>query len=255
MATPERAPLGAAIAVVIALVTLTGPLMTPLMIGITALLVLLVALGWAVLLELSTPRSSAVVILMIGWLALASVVVTANAFAPLHVLAMCGAVGLVTAFLQQMVRRHRVRLTASLTGTVSGMLVALVSSTWLIAAMDAAAVGLVPVVTSASAGLALALLAFAAPLPDALRAPFGIVAGTAAVVAVGMSLTAATPTVLAALGALGLVVTLSAAAAHRLLGSLLRARAPLAALAVAATPLATAGVVVLIGVRAIAALS
>lgn len=243
MTSPERAPLGAALALVVALVSLSGaPL---LMIAMVAVLVVFTAVGWPVLLELATPKGSAAVIAFSGLLTLALVTITAGSAPPLRITAISAAIGTLLAFIHQMQRRTREGLTASLTATVAGTLVAVSSSAWLIVLVDAPQRGALPLVAATAVGGAVALLIAASPLSAGPACVLAALLSGGATLAVGLAAAPDGPLGLAVLAGLGAVVGIASASAHVLLASLLRSHEPLAVLAVGAVPLATAGVIAL----------
>lgn len=244
MTSPERAPLGAALALVVALVSLAGAPAPILMVAVGAVLTVFTALGWPALLELATPKGSAAVIAVSGLLTLVLVVLTADDAPPLRVAAISAAVGTLLAFIHQMQRRSREGLTVSLTATVAGTLVAVSASAWLIALVDAGQRGTLPLVTATAVGTAVALLIASSPLPAGPACVLGALLGGGTTFTVGLAAAEGTQALIA-LGAVGAVAGLASASAHVLLASLLRSREPLAALAVGAVPLATAGVIAL----------
>ncbi|WP_114853572.1 hypothetical protein [Brachybacterium sp. YJGR34] len=239
MTAPERAPLGAALALLLMLVSLTGALSPLLMALAVALLALLIGIAWPTLLELPSALGTRIVVIAAGVLgALASIVAPERVPAISAVVMVC-AVGVFASFAHQMVRRDRRGLTASLTGTVAGVFVSALAATWVIAQANAVEHGGTSLITAIAAGLGATLLLDATSLPGRLRFTLSAVAGTAvtavlAVVLAGISPLLAVP--------VGLVTAIAAASAHLLVGSSLVAKEPVPSLAVAAVPVATVGV-------------
>lgn len=240
MSAPERAPLGAALAMLLTVVSLTGAHSPVLMAGAIGALSVLLAVSWPELLELPSPAGTRLVVGASGMagagLALLSGQDLTGASA---VLMVCGA-GVFASFVHQMLRRDRHQLTASLTGTVSGVFIAAISACWVLAQAQAVAEGGTGVVTAISAGLAAALLLNALPAPALARLLIAIIAGTAVTMLVA---TAVTGHDMWLMGGIGLVVTISASCAQLLLGSSLVSAEPVPSLAPAAGSVATVGVV------------
>ncbi|APX32901.1 hypothetical protein BH708_09435 [Brachybacterium sp. P6-10-X1] len=239
MTAPERAPLGAALALLLALVSLTGPASPTLMAGAVALLTLLVALAWPDLLELPSPVGTRAVLAGVGVAGAVLAASSTDRFSPISGIVMVCAVGVFAAFAHQMLRSDRRDLTASLTGTIAGVFVAGISATWVLAQTEAISSGRSGLVAAVAAGLAATLLLNATPLPPTLRSIVSALAG--------IGVTALLATSLAGLGlliaaGLGLLITIGAGCAQLLVGSSLVAREPVPSLAVGAVPVATAGV-------------
>lgn len=240
MTVPERAPLGAALALLLAVVSLTGPLSPLLMAGALALITLLIGIAWPGLLELPSAMGTRVVVAGSGILGALITVLGPGRFTPISGVVMVCALGMFAAFAHQMVRPERRDLTASLTGTVAGVFVAAISASWIIAQSAAVEAGSTGVVTALAAGLSATLLLNATPLPSLPRLLLSVVAGTGVTLALAATL-AGLDVLLGA--AIGLVTAIGAGCAHLLTGSSLVAREPVPALAVAAVPVATVGVV------------
>lgn len=253
MTAPERAPLGAALALLLTVTSLAGslsPVLTAVAIGAMAIMV---AAGWTDLLELPDALGSRIVIIATGVVGAALTLAGTGGPTPLQGVAIVAAAGLLAAFAQQMLRRDRRALTLSLTGTVSGSLLVALSCCWTLAAAESAGTPAAGIVTAAAAGLTVALLLEDTPLPGALRLPLAMLAA-AAVTGLLCAQLGDVPGLLAAapalLGAgLGLLLGLGAGGVHQLLGSTLVSREPTASLAVAAAPVGTIGVAVLMAVR------
>lgn len=239
MSAPERAPLGAALALLVALVSLTGPISPMLMAGTAALLGVLIGLSWSELLELPSRAGTRTVIILVG---LAASLVTAfggERVDPVGGVLMVSALGVLAAFLHQMLRRDRRDLTASLTGTVAGAFVSGLAATWVLAQQQAETGGPTGVVTAVATGLAATLLLNATMLPSTLRFLLSGAAGAALTAAIAVSLAAVS---LPMAIVLGLVSAVGSSSAHLLVGSSLVAREPVPSIAVAAVPVATVGV-------------
>lgn len=240
MTAPERTPLGAALALLLTVVALTGAASPALMAATVAALALLVALAWPDLLELPSPRGTRLVIAAVG---VAGAVLAATAtqrIAPMSAIVMICAGGVFAAFVQQMLRRDRRELTASLTGTVAGVFVSGISATWVLAQVQAVELGREGLVAAITAGLAATLLLNATPLPSRLRFLLSAAAGIGVTAALATTLDG---TAMPIAAGLGLLVSIGASCAHLLVGSSLVAREPVPSLAVGAVPVATIGVV------------
>lgn len=240
MTVPERVPLGAALALLLAVVTLTGPLSTLLMAVAMALLALLIGIAWPRLLELPSPLGTRLVVAGTGILGALVAVAAPERVSPITGIVMVCAAGVFAAFVHEMVRPERRELTASLTGTVAGVFVAAIASCWITAQGAAVDSGATVLVTSVAAGLAGTLLVGATPLPSLPRFVLSALVGVG-VTALLAAMPGGPDPVLA--GAVGLVTAIGASCAHLLTGSSLAAKEPTPSLAVAAVPVATVGVV------------
>lgn len=239
MSAPERAPLGAALALLVALVSLTGPLSPMLMAGTAALLGLLIGLSWAELLELPSRPGTRAVIILVGLGAALVTSLGTERFDPVSGVLMICALGILAAFVHQMLRRDRRNLTSSLTGTVAGAFVAGLAATWVLAQQQAEASGLQGVVTAVALGLAATLLLNATMLPSTVRFLLSGAAGAALTAVVAVALTGLSLPVAIVLGVISAV---GSSSAHLLVGSSLVAREPVPSIAVGAVPVATVGV-------------
>lgn len=240
MTVPERAPLGAALALLLAVVSLTGLPSPVLMAASAALLAVLIGLAWPSLLELPSPGGTRAVVVGTGILGALVTVLAPQRFTTISAVVMVCATGVLAAFVHQMLRKDRRELTESLTGTVAGVFVAGLVPTWAIAQAGAVEAGGSGVVTAIAAGLCATLLVDATPLPSRLRFALSVLTG--------LAVTAALAIVMAGMGPLlaagvGLVTAVGASCAHLLTGSSLVSREPVPSLAVAAVPVATVGVV------------
>jgi hypothetical protein len=236
---PERAPLGAALALLLALVSLTGAL-SPLLMAISiALLGLLIGIAWPELLELPSPRGTRLVVAGTGIGGALVAILVPERLTPVSALVMLCAIGVFASFVHQMLRRDRRDLTSSLTGTVAGVFLAGLAASWVIAQGDAQASGSAEVVTAVAAGLAATLLLDSTPLPPLPRIVVSVLAGAALTGLLAVSLAGLALPIAAALGA---ATAIGASSAHLLVGSSLVAHEPVPSLAVAAVPVATVGV-------------
>lgn len=240
MTAPERAPLGAALAILLTLVSLTGPASPALMAVAVGALALLAGIGWPNLLELPSALGTRIVIAAVGIMGAAVAVSVPERFTPVSGILMVCAVGVFAAFVQQMLRAERRELTASLTGTVAGVFLSGTAACWVIAQAEAVELGREGLLASIAAGLASTLLLNVTPLPSRARFVLSIV--------VGAGVTAVLTTALGgialpfAIGA-GLLTAIGAGCTQLLVGSSLVAKEPLPSLAVGAVPVATIGVV------------
>lgn len=240
MTAPERAPLGATLALLLATVSLTGSLSPQLMAVAIAVSAVLIGIAWPDLLELPSAWGTRLVVGGTGVLGALLSVVDTDRFTPITGIIMICAIGVFASFVHQMLRARRHQLTASLTGTVAGVFITGVASTWVLAQSEATQSDAAGLVTATAAGLAVTLLLDSTPLAGIARATLSIVAGTAVTAALASSLAGVDPL----LGALvGAVTAIGAIAAHLLLGSSLVSAEPAPSIAVAAAPVATVGVV------------
>lgn len=245
MTAPERAPLGAALALLLTVITLTGHLSPLLMAIAVALVGLMVGLAWPALLELPSPLGTRIVVSAAGAASALITVLAPERISPVTGILIVCAGGVLASFIHQMCRPVRDGLTASLTGTVAGVFVTSLGASWVIAQSQAQVEGMSWLVTAVAAGLAATLLIDATPLPTVVRFVLAVLAGAGTCLALttqlgGLDLL---PGVV-----LGLVVAVGASCTHLLLGSTLVSRRPGPTLAVAAGPVATVGVVALLAV-------
>src|SRR5699024_5677122 len=240
MSAPERAPLGAALAMLLTVGSLTGAHSPVLMAGAIGVLSVLLAISWPELLELPSAIGTRLVMGAAGIAGAGLALLTGQDVTGASAVVMvCGA-GVFAAFVHQMLRRDRHRLTASLTGTVSGVFIATISACWVLAQAQAVADGATGVVTAISAGLAGALLLNTLPVGALARLLLAVVGGTGVTVLVAASLTGLNPLLMVGIG---VVVTVSASSAQLLLGSSLVSAEPVPSLAPAAGSVATVVVV------------
>jgi iron complex transport system permease protein len=238
--TATRAPLASMLGILLAVAAVAGGGLSDLLVAACVLLVvLLLALGWAPLLDLPDRRGTTVVLGLVG-LGTTAATVADGIAGTTTITALATAFGIFLAFAQQMVRHERSRLTESLSGTVLGVLLVASSSGWVAAEQSAREPALL---VAAAGALAAAHLVLSLPPRPVLRTALAVLAGTA--VATGTALlTGQLPVVLAAL--LGAALSTTAAALHFLLSPSPRADEPRAVLAGAAAPVALAGLLVLV---------
>lgn len=268
MTPTVRAPLGAALALLLALVSLVGPLAPGAMLAATIAIVVLTAIGWPSLLELDSPLGTRIVMILAGTTSAVLGLLAPGALSSTESIAAACALGIFGSFAHQMLRRERTGLTASLTGTVAGSVLTALAGCWVRAQMDATQLdatqldatqldathlGTGPsLVTAGALGLAVALLLLTLPLRGTAAVPLAILGAavtTAAVATAVAGLSALSPVPALLVGA---AIGLGGASSHALLGSALAARRSVPALAVGAAPVATAGVIVLLGLRVLA---
>ena len=105
MPAPERAPLGATLALLIAVVSMTGSLSPMLMAASIALFSLVLGLAWPALLELPSPVGTRVVVAGTGILGALVAVLAPERLSPVSGVVMVCAAGVFASFLHQMLRR------------------------------------------------------------------------------------------------------------------------------------------------------
>lgn len=243
MTTPERAPLGAALALLFSVVALTGALSPVLMAVAVALLGAIIGIGWPRLLELPSRLGT---MLIVGGSGIASallVVWRPERLDPVTAILIVCALGVLASFIHQMLRRSRHDLTSSLAGTVAGVFVTGFAACWVLAQAEASAPAQSGLIAAIGIGLSASLLVDAAPLPSRLRFGVSVLLGAAITGALAMRLAdvALLPAAL-----VGAVVAIGASCTHLLLGSSLVGREPAPSFVVSAGPVATVGVVAML---------
>lgn len=234
-------------AVVAALVGGAGVVAGVPLVAASAVLALVIAVGWPVLLDLPARLGSSVVIALGGVGGV--IAVTATRGQPvLRELPIVVALAILLAFVNELARQDgRARLVDSVAGTVTGVLVAASSAGWLASERS---IGGTSLVVTGAVALAVAAFASAFPLGSWLGALVTTGAGIAAGVAVGM-LSTDFP---AAVGpVLGLAMGVLVAALHALFDRLPALRRRTAAFAVVVLPVALAGIVVYVVGRVLVA--
>jgi hypothetical protein len=147
-----------------ALIAVAGYAATPLLLAAAvALAVLLLAVGWAGLLDLPAPRGSAVVIVLTGWAAAGLAVRAADMTRPLAPFAALLALSVLMAFAHELARRGgRHDLVESVTGTLSGQALALLGGGWVLVPTTRLAL---TALSTAIAAAAVTRLAATVPMP------------------------------------------------------------------------------------------
>jgi len=202
------------------------------------LLALAIAVGWPILLNLPNVLGSAVVIAIGG--AGAVLAVAATRGAPwLRELPIVVALAVLLAFVNELARQDgRARLVDSVSGTVTGVLVASAAAGWLAAERS---IGGTELVVTGAVALAVAAATSAAPLGGWLGGVVTIGAGIATGTAIGL-LTTDFPRIVGPV--LGLATGLLVAALHALFDRLPALRRRSAAFTVVVLPVALSGVIV-----------
>ncbi|GII97773.1 hypothetical protein CLV28_2133 [Sediminihabitans luteus] len=233
MLTSTRAVGTAVAAVALAAAAFAGAI--PLLVA-SAVLVALLAYGWPALLDLPAPGGTRTVMLLAGFGAVAGVHLTKGEQA-LRNLPLVLAMAVLLAFVNEMIRHDgRPRLVDSVTGTVTGTVIAVATSGWLATVRSDGGVALVVACAAALAvAAAFSALSFRGWWGEGLTVLVGVVGGGA--VAAVMPDLPAVDGVWA-----GLVAGLLVAAAHLLLGRMRVVReSRAAALAAIVLPVALGG--------------
>lgn len=237
VASAVLAALVAVVAFLPRLPALAGLGETPLVVVVT-LIALAIAVGWPAMLRTPDRIGAATVVALV---AVGSVVtVTATHGHPyLRNLPVVVALGVLLAFVNELARRDgRPRVVDSVTGTVSGMVVAAAAVGWIAAGRGAGGVALV---VAGAVALAAAAGVSAVPLDGWAGALATVVAGVAG----GGAVAAVMPTLALAPGLLlGTAIGLLVAALAALVGSLPAAVSRWAAGAAVCLPVAASGFVV-----------
>ncbi len=228
----------AASVVFVALVGLAAFAGTTVLAAAVAFVVLGLALGWGALLGLPHERGTTVVVAVCGWGAAIAAALAVDHSAALGSFAVLVAGCLLLSFGHELVRQDgRASLVESVTGTVSGAVLAVLSAGWV----------LIPATRLERAGLIIAVVAVvgtaavtALPLEPAVLGWVGFAAGSGAGAVAAVALQPARlPTCLV----LGAAVAAVVAGLGRLLTSQNRARTPLGMLSAAAAPVCAVGTV------------
>jgi hypothetical protein len=203
-----------------------------------AVCLLLLALGWASLLELPDPRGTTLTIGASGAAAAGVGLVLADRKQPLTAFAVLIAGSVLLAFVHELARRDgRPGLVESVTGTLSGQVIAVLGAGWVL--LPSTALGKGGVYVAAAAVIA-ASIGLVLPVDQNLRGWVAFAAGTAAA---GATTVATAPTNLAE----GLVLGVAVAGVVAGMGLLLRAqrttRTVLGLLAAGAAPVCAIGTV------------
>lgn len=246
MIASARPPLGAAMAILLTLVTLSGGIGPAAMAALMILASVMIAGGWPDALELPSPYGTRVIVAGVGIVSALLTLATASSKHSLWGVLIAGALGVFAAFVHQMFRPHRLGLSVSITGTVAGAMLTAVSGAWVLAQSLAHTALTLGVLTACAGGLAIALLVCATPVRRLVRLLVAVVASAAVTSALAYSLGGMDWWI----GALvGIVVGVGASGVHLLLDSVLPAGEPLSSMTTAAAPVATVGVVALLLVK------
>jgi hypothetical protein len=196
------------------------------------------AIGWGVLLELPHRRGTSAVVALTGWASAGTAVLTAGRSQPLAAFAALVAGSVLLSFAHELSRRDgRVGLVESVTGTLSGAVIGVLSAGWIL--IPATRLGTVGVVVAAVA-VGVSAIGTALPLDPAVRGWVGFGAGTGAA---GVAAVALAPSRLATSLVLGVAVAAVVAGLGRLLASQDNARTALGMLSAAAAPVCAVGTV------------
>jgi hypothetical protein len=209
------------------------------------MLVLLLAVGWPVLLRLPDPIGSGVLIALTGIGAVGAGLRPPEPDLPLAAFSVLLALSVIAAFLHELIRRDgRHELVESVTGTLSGQVLAMLGAGWLLLpdAQIGEATLLVAAVAVASARAATAL-----PWPNSVTGWVAFLAGL--VGAVLAALTQHGHIDVAPAAAMGLAVAAVVAALDRLLDAQPAGRNGLGLLSAAIAPVLIAGTVAYAAVR------
>ncbi|MGQ4537587.1 hypothetical protein ACUH94_03515 [Dermabacteraceae bacterium P7074] len=247
MGSAARTPLGAALGLLIALAVIVGGGYAVYLVALTcAFVIVMLTSGWPDLLELPTPRSTRLVMALTGIAGLVVALSTSVANAAAGI-ALVMVFAVFASFLQQMLRPERSQLTESLTGTVTGAILAALSAGWMEAVHASAGIGLI--VTAASALVATSFV-LALPLPGVAAVPSAIFAGTLVPAFTSYFLLPSEHPLLIGAGVGAVIACLSVAITY-LLSTVFRAREARAVLTNACAPVAVTGFVVFLAVRMI----
>lgn len=200
-----------------------------------ALVVVLVAIGWAVLLDLPNPRGTAAVVALTGWAGVGATLVVRQTDRSLGVFSGLIALAVLLAFGHELLRRgHRERLVESVTGTLAGQVVAVLGAGWV----------LLPTTSLAEAGVMITAVALGTTRVIGAFPWRGFLVGWAPFV-LGTAAGAAAAAVLGhgglATGMLAGTVAGTVAGMDRLLVAQRAARSPLGMLCGAAAPATATG--------------
>jgi hypothetical protein len=230
-----------------ALIAIAGYAGTAILAGAVALAVLALAAGWAPLLDLPHPPGSIVLVAGTGLVAVGIAFAVADQAQPLAAYAGVIAGAVLAAFGHELLRRDgRADVVESVTGSLSGQVLAVLAAGWLL--LPETRVGQEGVVVAAAA-VGAARLATALPwrllVTSWVAFGFGVVGATVAAVAVG-------GIELGTAAAVGVAVAGAVAALDRLLSADLAAQHQQGLLAAAAAPVCAAGTVAYAAVRLLA---
>jgi hypothetical protein len=223
-----------------ALLTLAGYAGSSVLVAAAALIVVVSAMGWGPLLRLPDPRGTFLVIASTGWAAIGVAWWSVTQARPLATFAVVLAFAVLAAFAHELLRRDgRPQLVESVTGTLSGQVVAALASGWVL--LPGAAPGLGGLIV-ATVTVGAACLVAGLPLAPRVAGWGSLVVG--AVAGVVAAFVFAGTTVQACVAAAVSVVAV-VAALDRLLRAQVRTAKPgsMGLLAVAAAPVSSVGMV------------
>jgi uncharacterized membrane protein YGL010W len=122
--------------VLAALVSLAAYVSPALLALAVAFVVALVAIGWALLLDLPDPRGTAVVVAVSGWVGVGATYAIRDTARSLGVFSGLIAFAVILAFAHELFRRgEREDLVESLTGTLTGQVIAMLGGGWILLPM------------------------------------------------------------------------------------------------------------------------
>jgi hypothetical protein len=227
--------------VLAALMALAGYAGSSVLLAAGALVVLVVAIGWPVLLQLPDVRGTSLVVVLTGWAAVFVAWWGAGEIRPLATFAIVVAFAVLAAFTHELLRRDgRPQLVESVTGTLSGQVVAVLAAGWVL--LPEAAPGVSGVVVAAVA-VGAARVVGGLPLPGKVAGWVSLVVGAgagsvAAVVLAEDSLQACVAAAIVASAVVAgldrLLATQAAENAHRSVGLLASAAAPVSSVGMVA---------------------
>lgn len=230
-----------------ALFALAGYAGSAVLAGAAALIVVVVAMGWAVLLQLPGTRGTSLVIMLTGWTAIGVAWWGRREAQPLAAFAVVVAFAVLVAFAHELLRRDgRTRLVESVTGTLAGQVVALLAAGWVL--LPGTAPGWAAVAVAA-ATVGASRLTAGIPLPAPVAGWVSLVVGAAAGSAVATQLVTDS---MQACVVSALAVAAVVAGLDRLLGALSPGRGPAGLLAAAAAPVSLVGMVAYAVIRILA---
>jgi hypothetical protein len=223
--------------------------------AVIAILVALIAIGWGPALELPDPLGGMALVALSGWGAEAAVLLLDRTAHPLALFAAAIAAALLLAFVRELARRDgRADLVGSVTGTLSGEVLAVLASGWVLLPelhLGRSCVVLTAVIAAAAAladGV-VGLLRVARARRAAISAAAGVLLAVAAGVVAARFLQ---PVLTTAIAVTAVAVAAVVTGMGVLFAEQRAARRPLALLAVSAGRIAAAGTVAYAVLRLIA---
>lgn len=233
--------------VLAALFALAGYAGQAVLLGVAVLVVLVVALGWAMLLRLPSPRGTSLVIVATGWSAIGVAWMNEFGARPLSAFAIVVAFAVLTAFAHELARGDgRPHLVESVAGTLSGQVVAMLAAGWVLLPTTAPGTASV-VVVAVTVGTA--RLVAGIPLSGRASGWASLILGAAAGSVVTVLL--ADDSVQACVASAVVVASVTAALDRLLLGQMSE-QASGGLLAMAAAPVSSVGMVAYTVIRLLA---